>query len=214
MERRNNRILTWAIAISLAAHFVVLYWAQNLKTGYAEPADPPKIISMDLRVKPTPPPVETPPPVVQPHRATVQPHVAVPHVASHNSEVAQIEPPANIGPVAPIVPGPEVGPTGPIAPVESPQPVCSAADADAHTTNVVTADTPQEAEEQGLTGTTDVEVTLDENGGVTAATIYRSSGSMLLDNAAIRAARQSSYAPRMHDCAAASGSYIFTVTFQ
>src|SRR5665213_158375 len=46
-KRRSNRFLTWAIAISLAAHAVFIFWAQDLNLGHADPAPPPDVIRLD-----------------------------------------------------------------------------------------------------------------------------------------------------------------------
>ncbi len=49
---------------------------------------------------------------------------------------------------------------------------------------------------------------------VLAATVFRSSGSPLLDRAALQAARQSSYAPEIDDCVKVAGDYIFRADFE
>lgn len=69
------------------------------------------------------------------------------------------------------------------------------------------------AREQGAAGETDVKVTLDPSGHVIAAVVAKSAGNPLLDQSAIQAAKQSSFAPQVVDCKAIGGSYIFQVVF-
>jgi TonB family protein len=65
-----------------------------------------------------------------------------------------------------------------------------------------------------ITGTVvaTVAVTLDTSGNVIAATIYQSSGDAALDQAAIDAAKRSTYSPGAADCKPAGGT--FAVQFQ
>jgi TonB family protein len=59
-----------------------------------------------------------------------------------------------------------------------------------------------------------VEVSVGPSGNLANATIYKSSNNMAMDQAALRAARQSSYAPKLVDCEPVQGDYLFTATFQ
>ncbi len=72
---------------------------------------------------------------------------------------------------------------------------------------------PDMARELGQTGTTLVKVTLAASGAVTAATIYSSSGSSLLDRAALDAASATHYRPSVFRCEPIPGSYIFKAMF-
>jgi len=217
MKRRSNRFLTWAIAISLAAHAVVIYWAQDLRASSAEPAPTPSVITLDP-ARPTPPPtvVVTPKPVVPAHPQQTTQHEPPKPPVSHNTvSTTTIEPPGKIAPPGPPDIGPPgPGPSGPAGPTESPAPSCTAPDIAAHVVNTATAETPEVAQEQGVTGTTQVEVSIGPDGRITAASIYRSSGDQALDNAALAAARQSTYKADIRDCEAVAGSYLFTVVFQ
>jgi len=56
-------------------------------------------------------------------------------------------------------------------------------------------------------------VTLDETGNVVSATIYKSAGNAALDQAAIKAARATSYVPEIVNCVKTAGSYIFRADF-
>jgi len=216
MKRRSNRFLTWAIAISLAAHAVVIYWAQDLHNGNAEPAPTPSVITLDP-ARPTPPPtvIVTPKPVVPTHPQQTSQHHPRPPVSHNSDTTTTVEPPGQITPPGqPDVGPPGPGPSGPVEPTEPPAPSCTAPDVAAHVVNTATAETPEVAQEQGVTGTTQVEVSIDPDGRITATSIYRSSGSQALDNAALAAARQSTYKADVRDCEAVAGSYLFTVVFQ
>jgi TonB family protein len=58
-----------------------------------------------------------------------------------------------------------------------------------------------------------VKVDLDATGSVTGVSVYQSSGSSLLDGAALGAARQTNYRPQLQDCEPVAGSYIFSANF-
>ncbi len=60
---------------------------------------------------------------------------------------------------------------------------------------------------------TEVMVSLDASGRVTAEQVIESSGVLALDESALRAAKESKYAPRMVDCKPVAGRYLFKVTF-
>jgi TonB family protein len=93
------------------------------------------------------------------------------------------------------------------------RPSCAAPHVDAHTTLKAEADYPQLAQAQGAIGTASVRVALSETGAVTGADIYKSSGNAALDREAIKAARNSRYAPEIEDCQKVPGRYLFVVDF-
>lgn len=70
------------------------------------------------------------------------------------------------------------------------------------------------AREQGLSGTAQVEVSLSASGQVLGAKIFVSTGSSLLDNAAIDAAKRTTYTPKIVDCDHVPGAYLFRVDFE
>lgn len=72
---------------------------------------------------------------------------------------------------------------------------------------------PAMARELGLTGMTVVKVTLAADGAVTGASIYRSSGSTVLDQAAVKAAVATHYRPDIVRCEPERGSYLFRAEF-
>lgn len=59
-----------------------------------------------------------------------------------------------------------------------------------------------------------VRVVVEADGTVSSASIYKSSTDMAMDQAALRAARKSTYAPKMIACKAVPGVYFFNATFQ
>jgi TonB family protein len=58
-----------------------------------------------------------------------------------------------------------------------------------------------------------VTVTIGPTGSLVDAKVSRSAGNMSLDQAALAAARQSTYAPKIVDCQPTTGTYNFIVTF-
>jgi TonB family protein len=62
-------------------------------------------------------------------------------------------------------------------------------------------------------GKTDVAVTIAPNGHVVGAKVLHSSGYPAMDQAVVTAARQSTYSPKIVNCVAVTGSYIFTAEF-
>jgi len=72
---------------------------------------------------------------------------------------------------------------------------------------------PVIADNYNLTGTTWVQVDLDPNGQIASASIAKSSGYATLDQAALEAARQSTFRPETQDCQQRPGSYLFEVDF-
>ncbi len=106
------------------------------------------------------------------------------------------------------------GETGPLpTPAPTPKPSCAQPHVDAAVTRAVEPDYPELARRQGVTGTTQIKVTLADSGAVTDAQVYVSSGSSALDAAAIAAARRSTYAPEIVDCRQRAGSYLFRAEF-
>ncbi len=66
--------------------------------------------------------------------------------------------------------------------------------------------------QQGLRGTTNVPVTIDDNGIVQRASVLSSSGNGLLDNEALRVAKTMRFSPQ-NECPAIAGSYSVVVDF-
>ena len=78
--------------------------------------------------------------------------------------------------------------------------------------NAVAPDTPPLAQQQGITGTVNVMVSLDENSKLVAAQVVKSPSS-LLNNAALQAARASTFATKIVDCKPVAAQYLYVVDF-
>jgi|SRR5579862_1079350 len=210
--RSANRILTWAIAVSIALHLAVAIVAHAPSAVLAAVEQSPThvvIVHVVPPPTPTPQPVRHAPSAVRaPSRSHAVAHVriAAPHVANAGPNSG----PAEALPIA--ASGPPVSNDLPGSPVPSPKPACSEPDVPAHTLEAVSPSAPDDA--AGVAGTAEVVVTLDAAGRVTDARIYRSTNDMRLDRAAVIAARQSTYAPALVDCLPTGGQYLFRVDFQ
>jgi TonB family protein len=90
---------------------------------------------------------------------------------------------------------------------------CKVAHRNVSTVRAVPPDYPKRAQELGQVGTVQVKVSVSATGAVSAASIYRSSGSEDLDGAALASARASTYAPEVVNCFAVSGTYLFRADF-
>jgi TonB family protein len=75
-------------------------------------------------------------------------------------------------------------------------------------------DYPDSARDLGLGPVTVlVEVTVSPSGALTDANVYKSSGNSAIDREALRAAHQSTYAPKLVNCSPTSGQYLFRAEF-
>jgi protein TonB len=214
MKTRSNRIVIWALALSVAIHIAVAVVARTPSVAQAAPEAPTHIEIVKIATPPPTPPPPTPRP--QPQRAT--PTVAKPapfHVTVHTpnltpSSGATISngPPAiaAAGPAQPGEPGVSAAPSAP------PKPACSQPFADAHAIDAVVPESPEDA--AGIQASAQVQVTLDDRGRVIDARMYQSTGVMSLDRAAVDAARRSTYAPSIANCQPTGGTYLFHVDFQ
>ena len=93
-------------------------------------------------------------------------------------------------------------------------PVCSQPDHAATVTKVVQPIYPNSAAASGE-GYTSVQVmiTIDPSGKIVDSHIYRSSGNAAVDESAQQAALHSQYAPKVVDCTAVTGRYLFRADF-
>ena len=213
-ERSTNRILVWALALSLAVHVVFAIVARSVPAAEAAPEQPPQHIDI-VRIA-TPPP--TPPPTPRPtrqQRSTAASHTSTharvsvhpPRVVAHGGGSASAGPPA----IATSGPSLQGGGDGNGTAAPSPAPACSNPFEPAHTIAAMIPEAPEDA--TGIKATAQVQVTLDDRGRVTDAHIFSSTGTMSLDRAAVEAARLSTYAPSIVDCQPAGGTYLFKVDF-
>jgi TonB family protein len=218
MKPRSNRVLAWAIAISLAFHAILLSLSQNMTLSTA---DDQTIAHMRIehRSKPLPPPA-TPKPRVAPahasaaHRPSAQPARVPPHPAVQPAGPKESVAFNAVGLVGPSEPGASGNATGSPEPTAPPSPSCPAPNVPAKTIDVVTPSTPQDAADRGVIGTATIKVSLSQDGVVVGVSIFRSAGDPLLDLAAERAAEQTTYSPEIQDCMKVGGDYLFTAEFQ
>ena len=216
MKQRSDRFLIWAIAISLALHVVFV-----LGVRYERPAEAkeqvPQQATIDVVVHTPPPPTPTPPPAVTAPQSTAQrpndrpPHVNAPVTASTSGPA---EPPGSPGPESTDGSGVgnDLGSPGPsAAPTDTPKPACSTPEIEATAADVVEPVVPEGVE--GVNARAQVRVTLSPAGTILGVAIFSSTGDARLDNAALRAARESTYHAEIRDCVAIGGSYLFTVDF-
>jgi protein TonB len=213
--KRNGRVLAAALAISLALHAVLASFVHMRFVQASEHRATPVIIHIWVRPKLTPSP--KPHAVVLAHHPvqSVRRPVQPPHVALSPNGVVAIAPPEATG--EPIAPG-NTGTTGgvigqPPGPAGPPAPACSDPNVEAKTRVTVSPDAPLSAYGAGADVTAMIKVDLDASGRILGVSVYRSAGSLELDQAAMQAARQSTYAPEMRDCQAVPGSYLFKVEF-
>lgn len=91
-------------------------------------------------------------------------------------------------------------------------PGCARPNVDAETLHAVEPDTPPTARQQGISGTVQVIVSLDEQSRVTAARI-QSSPSAILNDAALAAARASVFRTQVRNCKPIAADFVFSVEF-
>jgi TonB family protein len=168
----------------------------------------------------TPPPKPTPPPS---QRVSRHAHAAAKPLA--------INPPkthGTSGPAEPVylpppnaVPGGIPGSSG-TAPrsdattdTSTTGPACANPNREASVIDPMVPNYPDSARDLGL-GTVSVlvQVTIDAKGRLVDARVYGSSNNAAIDQAALRAARASTYAPRIANCAPVDGTYLFHADFE
>lgn len=217
----NRRMLGAALAISLTAHLLLAAFVHA--PAQAVPYQIPRVIT-HIWIRP---PKPKPTPFVQPHTLhNVVAHTVVPRLPTRTHEARK---PNGAGPIAPYsstgeppapgntgngdygASGPP-GPPGGAVPAIPPGPACSDPNQEARTIVAVSPDAPAgDAPASNVTAM--IKVDLDENGNVTGVSVYASTGSLTLDQAAMQAARASTYSPETRGCRPVSGSYLFKVEF-
>jgi TonB family protein len=89
---------------------------------------------------------------------------------------------------------------------------CPQVNRDATITKVQQPDYPRSARGLGYV-TVQIEVTVDASGNLDRARVYKSSGNQAIDDAALQAASRSKYAPKIINCEAVTGDYLFRADF-
>lgn len=237
--QRVKNFLAYGFVISVILHAVFLPLVQFKNTQTEEetpqkvtvariptpPPTPPPTPTPKPTPPPTPPPKETPPPVKQ-TPAPPQPKIKINTIkskaVSHTTVTEQANKytegntkgiPQGQGTAAPSTAPPATPAPPPPTPVPTPTPLtCARPNVDAATLHAVEPDTPPLAQQQGISGTVQVVVSLDAQSHVTNTKV-QSSPSAILNNAALSAARQSTFQTQIVNCKPIAADYIFSVEF-
>jgi TonB family protein len=190
------------IILSGLGHFVLGAAGEHFFPQFKEEATPPpQKVTVQTLIKPPPTPKPTPKPTPTPLPTPTPPplkntpppaHLKMNVVKTHSeggtgpAEVAYTPPPHGSENGVPSAPPTE-------APTANPRPVGPTTATDSDFKNRVIPEYPELVKEQGIQGTAVVEVTIAPSGALLSAKIYQSSGNPLLDNAALKAARASTF---------------------
>jgi protein TonB len=216
------------ILVSGAVHFAIGAWGESVVPHFKQEATPPpQKVTVQTLIKPPPKPTPTPPPTPTPTpppplKNTPPPvNLKLHVVTSHSSDqggggpVEQAYTPPPVGnengvPTA----VPTVTPTE--APTEAPTPSgpVEVTDADFLPGGRVQPDYPQLAQDQQIQGDVTVRITVGSSGEVVAAEISSSSGNPLLDEAALKAAKDSRFKPPTANGVATQRDYLIIYTFR
>ena len=94
-------------------------------------------------------------------------------------------------------------------------PACANPNVGATPTNKVQGEYPASTRDLGSgPATVVVEVTVGPAGNLLGTRVVKSSGNSLIDYAAVRAARESSYSPKIVNCQPTQGNYLFRAILQ
>jgi TonB family protein len=227
-ERVAN-FMGWAFVISIALHFALGPLLPRLNQHTEEQTVEKVSVTKKIQVKvptpppptPTPPPPKSTPPPKPQQQQQQQPKLKlnVPKTTSHSNttstETKYVPPPKGNeqgvpqGTVASAPPAPVS-----TAPPGTPKPACKTPYQDATVVNQVTPEYPDQARDLGLGEVqVAVEVTIGPQGNLIDAKIAQTANNMSMDQAALAAARQSTYAPKIVNCQPTTGTYLFRVTF-
>jgi len=92
---------------------------------------------------------------------------------------------------------------------------CPEPNRDAAVTKAEEPEYPQSAKPLGLGPVSvQIEVTVDASGNLVGARVYKSSGNQAIDEAALHAASRSRYSPKVINCQAVTGDYLFRSDFE
>jgi protein TonB len=229
---RARNYLVWGFALSILIHMIAAPLVSTLRYHETQQPDVTKV-SISKKVKivvptpppPTPPPPTPPPQTPPPQKSTPPPpqprqlklNIPKTHaVANSGAEKQYVAPPNGSENGVPNAVGTSSAAPSTAAPPEPsapPKPACAQPNVEPTPKSLVQPDYPEIAREQGASGTAKVQVTLDAQGNVLSASINQSSGSPVLDKAALEAAKASTFFPQITDCAAVGGTYVVSEQF-
>lgn len=221
-EKHAIALLTASfIVLSAFVHLVIGSIGGSLLPHFRkEAAAPPQIVDVVRLVTPTPTPMPTPtpkPPTTTPRpspQRTNAPQISPPRPPRHQSGGKQIAtstaPPHVIGPVGPPTAAPQASPLPTTTPA-APATPSIAVDADFLRKSV--PDYPDLAQQEHVEGKVTVRVTIGPDGSVENVALVESSGSKLLDDAALQAARSSTFRPPLENGVPTTRDYLIIYTF-
>ncbi|HEX2830288.1 MAG TPA: TonB family protein [Burkholderiales bacterium] len=211
-DKRRERQLAFAVAASLAVHGLALVVFPGVRRADVEPQRPLEVrivppvpkVEPPLRMKPPPPPpaARAPSPRPQPRPAPVQPAtvperkpvLALPENAAPATPAFTVPAPAPAAPAAPQAPvasAPAAAPPGPAREsAAASAPVYNAA----YLGNPAPRYPPM-ARRNGIEGTSLVRVLVSKDGRALQVALEKTSGSSVLDNAALEQAKTWKFAP-------------------
>jgi protein TonB len=213
------------ILTSTVIHFLIGSYAESVIPHFKQEATPPpQKVTVQTLIKPPPKPTPTPPPTPTPTpppplKNTPPPvnlklHVVQSHSndTGGNGPVEQAYTPPPVGnengvPTAVPTATPTEAPTAPPTP-SGPISITDSAFIDR-----VQPDYPEMAKEEGAQGDVTIRVTIGPQGQVESAVISTSSGNPQLDQAALKAAKDSTYKPPLANGVATTQDYLIIYTF-
>lgn len=232
-ERAKNFLL-YGFLISIALHLLFGPFVRFKHTQTEEEAPQHVTLTKVPTPPPTPPPTPTPkptPPPTPPPKSTPPPNTPAPQqpklkintlkTTKTNSTTTEQANQYTTGNTEGQLQGKGTGPpvsappatAAPPPPPPTPTPkACARPNIPPSTLRAVEPDMPAMAQQQGITGDVTVDVSLDEASHITGATV-ESSPSKILNNAALSAARQSTFQTEIKDCKPIAATYRFVVTF-
>lgn len=191
-KHQARRLLLVALALSLLIHLAI---AWRFRWSYTQPQESVQVEKI-VRIRAVRIARQTPPPFTPSPQPSPQVKAKNPKPLGVNGTGAQLA----------------SAPTPAPTPVASATPNCVRNDTPASMT--ATPDPPAEipatARSEAKNGTSSIQVKIDANGAVAAATVTGSSGSSSLDLIAEDLARHATYAPATHQCKPIASEYVFT----
>ncbi len=214
---RNYLGIGLLLSLMLNAFVAPLYPNLTWHHTYVRRPDVLSIIHQ-IRIS-TPPPKPTPPPShqVKPRTQVAKPMLLTPPKTQSTSGPAE----------PPYVPPPKAGTNGILGPpgavptsgatigAATTGPLCANPNEDARVLEPMSPMYPDSARDFGLGKVTVlVLVTIDAQGRLLDTKIYQSSNNAAIDQSALRASRQTTYAPRLANCVPVEGTYLFHADFE
>lgn len=236
-KQRAQNFLVYGFLLSVALHLLIGPFVKFQKTQVEEekvsvikrdviptpPPTPPPTPKPTPTPPPTPPPKETPPPekhTPQPEQPKIKINTAkTTATKGTGSEAANTHTQGSVNGVpqgtstAQATAAPTAAATAaPATPTPTPTPSCANPNVEPRTVNAVPPDIPPIAAQQGITGTVTVQISLDATSKITAAKIVKTP-SAVLNNAALQAARNSTFKTEVRNCLPVAADYLFIEDF-